>query len=82
MICHKCGKRGHLKRACKGQARDSGQKTSVSQPVRRVQDRCEEEEEEISLYHVRSHDAHRAPPIVVMVRVDDCHMEMELTVAR
>ena len=44
-ICHKCGKRGHLKRACKGQARDSGQKTSVSQPVRRVQDRCEEEEE-------------------------------------
>ena len=78
VICHKYGKRRHLQRACRGQARDSGQKTRVSQPVRRVQDRCEEEEEEISLYHVRSHDTHRAPPIVVMVRVDDCQIEMEL----
>ena len=58
-----------------GLARDSGQKTSVSQPVSWVQDKCEEEEDDIPPYHVRSHDAHRSPPIVVMVRVEDCHIE-------
>ena len=78
VVCHRCKKRGHIQKACRNQSSvpKSGPKSKVTRPVRRVAE--EEEEEDTLLCHVRLHGTHKAPPIVVKLRVDDCTINMEL----
>ena len=81
VVCHHCGKRGHMQRACKGKNRVTQQSTNPkkSRAVRRV----EEEEQELPmldspLYHVKSDESPHSPPIQVKVRVDVCIVRMEV----
>ena len=51
----------------------SGSKSKVTRTVRR-----RAEEEDTLLCHVRVHGTHKAPPIVVKLRVDDCTIIIEI----
>ena len=76
--CHQCGKIGHLKQVCHNKSKGKGPKKessgNPSQPVRRVQDE-DDLDEEVNLCHIGSRTS--LPPIKVQVKVDDCLLSMD-----
>ena len=85
VVCHNCGKPGHLKRACKGKAKPNKSRKTAgkrkSKSVRRVGDDEEEEEEESDLEdlkHLRSKGTTKTPPMMVDMKIDDCIIQMEV----
>ena len=76
--CYQCGKRGHIRRACKAKPNRVGGK-GKSRTVCRV----EGDEEELEpagahLCHVKSRGVAHSPPILVQVKLDDCLLSMEV----
>ena len=91
VVCHRCGKRGHLQRVCKSKKKPpppkfNPTKRRKSRKVGRLGDEEDEEsEEEIDeeecnkLFHVaKGPSSINAPPIKVKVRVDECVISMEV----
>ena len=84
VVCHQCGRKGHLRRACRG-SRKVSQPTSprgTNQGNRTVYQVGEDEDGSDSagspLYHVRSSAVHPSPPIKVQVKLDKCLVGMEV----
>ena len=84
VVCHQCGRKGHLRCACKG-SRKASQPTSpqgTNQGNRTVYQVGEEEDGSDSagspLYHVRSSAVHPSPPIKFQVKLDKCLVGMEV----
>ena len=82
IVYHKCGKLGHLQRACRGKKKGTQQprtgKCNKTQTVCQVQEGTESEPEEETLCHVRSKNSTSSPPIEVEVKMDDCLITMEV----
>ena len=74
VVCHKCGKKGHLQRVCKSSARSTRTGPGKSRAVCRVEEEEEEEEEkehqapDLSIYIVKSSQVPHSPPIHVKVK--------------
>ena len=75
VVCHKCNKRGHLKKACKsGGSRGDIRAETLSRPVRRV---CEDTQQgEVPIFHVQALE--RTPVYKVTVEADGCSLTMEV----
>ena len=82
-MCHGCGKRGHIQRACKTRPRPPKSGRGRARTVAGV-----EEEEEVEddhhhnssqpLCHVDSSQVSPSPPIQVRVKLDECVVAMEV----
>lgn len=74
--CHLCGKKGHLKKVYRSKkSMPKKKKPAPPQPVRRVQE-DEETEDEYPLYHL--HSASPDQPIEISLNVGGCTLSMEL----
>ena len=87
LVCHGCGKRGHIQRACKTRPRSRSPKSGRGR-VRTVA-RVEEEEgveddhrhnSSQPLCHVDSSQVSPSPPIQVRVQLDECVVAMEVDI--
>ena len=84
-MCHHCGKRGHIKRACKSRGKQNPKRKGSTNTVRHLKDEDVEEGEGVrsdsqtsALFQVNSKGIPNAPPIKVKVKLDDCLMDMEV----
>ncbi len=83
VVCRHCGKRGHLRRACKSKSKpDLPKSKDGTRTVGRLQDEKGEQQSsddsDDPICHVKSGSALDASPITVKVTLDDCMVDMEV----
>ena len=82
MVCHGCGKHGHLKRACRSKHKGATPsrawpKKKTTRTVNKVDESEPEEEElELPLYHVTPGEPTR--PLKISVQIEDQSVPMEI----
>ena len=78
VVCHQCGKKGHMRRACKSGSRRSGGRSKACTVCRVEENQEEPEPADSYLCHVKSQGVAHSPPVVVQVKLDDCLVAMEV----
>ena len=79
MLC-RCGKKGHMRRACRGKRKTTPKTSnSKSRTVGHVDDEEDEQDSKDSpFHHVRSCGVAHSPPIRIQVKLDECLVNMEV----